>query len=236
MPEPFQPEDDDGLPDHPPDEAWWERGFHRNQKLMDRYFAVLGDNPDFSRFKRPEDLYNKVRFGTDPPERADDDEEIDEALAELAESEAGYPGQPGETPIVSLEDSRGSNDPENTLLEGQGDGEGYSDVARMARDFAVQLHHHRDRDRLPGILVVSARRIGANLAGGHGLGYDEETLCGNIVKCRWALADCEFCCELLEQRASHSNDAGDNALASQGRLLSRAIRDRISRLRCRVWW
>ena len=49
------------------------------------------------------------------------------------------------------------------------------------------------------LLYLSAGKIGANLAGGHGLGYDDEFICGNIVKCRWALSDCEFCREMLEQ-------------------------------------
>src|SRR3954463_679422 len=52
--------------ERPPDEAWWERELHRNEKLMDKYMAVLGDNPDWDKWQNPEDIYNKVHFDIDP--------------------------------------------------------------------------------------------------------------------------------------------------------------------------
>src|SRR5215212_1193759 len=55
--------------ERPPDEAWWERELHRNEKLMDKYMAVLGDQPDWEKWQNPEDLYNKVHFNIDPAER-----------------------------------------------------------------------------------------------------------------------------------------------------------------------
>ncbi|HMJ92291.1 MAG TPA: hypothetical protein VK530_20890, partial [Candidatus Acidoferrum sp.] len=55
--------------ERPPDEMWWERELHRNEKLMDKYMAVLGDNPDWDKWQNPEDLYNKVHFDIDPPPR-----------------------------------------------------------------------------------------------------------------------------------------------------------------------
>ena len=61
--------------ERPHDEAWWVSELHRNEKLMDKYMAVLGDNPDWDKWKNPDDLYNKVHFDIDPPERTEDDEE-----------------------------------------------------------------------------------------------------------------------------------------------------------------
>src|SRR6185436_4436646 len=46
--------------ERPHDETWWARELHRNEKLMDKYMAVLGDNPDWDKWRNPEDLYNKV--------------------------------------------------------------------------------------------------------------------------------------------------------------------------------
>src|SRR5438045_8097397 len=61
--------------ERPHDEAWWVRELHRNEKLMDKYMAVLGDNPDWDKWKNPDDLYNKVHFNIDPPERSAEEEE-----------------------------------------------------------------------------------------------------------------------------------------------------------------
>src|SRR6266511_2988269 len=62
--------------ERPPDEAWWERELHRNEKLMDKYMAVLGDNPDWDKWKNPDDLYNKVHFDIDPPQPDKPAEEV----------------------------------------------------------------------------------------------------------------------------------------------------------------
>src|SRR5215212_4572293 len=71
----------------PPDETWWERELHRNEKLMDKYMAVLGDNPDWDKWQNPEDLYNKVHFGIDPPQRTEEDGESEESDAEEGDAE-----------------------------------------------------------------------------------------------------------------------------------------------------
>jgi hypothetical protein len=218
--------------DEPPyDETWWERELHRNEKLMDRYLAALADDPDLARPRRPDDAP-----GVLPPESPDPKdagaagnldmfelEGLEEALLEAAAA--------GEETADGTADSV---DPgfENT----PSDNEGYAEVAQLARRFAVAVGSLELSRETPGILALSAPKIGANLAGGHGLGYDEETLCGNIVKCRWALADCEFCREMLEQLAQRTGRGIYRALAEESRRLSERIRERIARLRARVWW
>src|SRR4026207_2428907 len=74
--------------ERPHDEKWWERELHRNEKLMDKYMAVLGDNPDWDKWKNPDDLYNKVHFDIDPPERTGADEDkCEEATAQADDVE-----------------------------------------------------------------------------------------------------------------------------------------------------
>src|ERR1051325_10270220 len=73
--------------ERPHDEVWWERELHRNEKLMDKYMAVLGDNPDWDKWKNPEDLYNKVHFNIDPPERTEEEEEEPDVETELASAD-----------------------------------------------------------------------------------------------------------------------------------------------------
>src|SRR5215216_926073 len=74
--------------ERPHDEAWWVRELHRNEKLMDKYMAVLGDNPDWDKWKNPDDLYNKVHFDIDPPEHAADTSEMETEIEETEDGKA----------------------------------------------------------------------------------------------------------------------------------------------------
>jgi len=185
--------------ERPHDEAWWERELHRNEKLMDKYMAVLGDNPDWDKWKNPDDLYNKVHFNIDPPERsAEEEEEAEDSedttgdAAAQAEDEE-FMREIDEAAESALDEDAEDPDEDPTVNED------YAVIAKLAREFACNVF---DLEKPPGnaeLLFLSAGKVGANLAGGHGLGYDDESICGNIVKCRWALSDCEFCREMLEQ-------------------------------------
>ena len=220
--------------ERPHDETWWERELHRNEKLMDKYMAVLGDNPDWDKWKNPEDLYNKVHFDIDPPARdenepaAEKDETEEIGVADDEEEEfSGEEDEADET----VEDEDWEDPDEDVEVN-----ENYPTISKQAREFACNVF---DLEKLPGnaeLLYLSAGKVGANLAGGHGLGYDDEFICGNIVKCRWALSDCEFCREMLEQLHQQTGETAYAQLAEDSRKLADAVRDRIARLRKRVWW
>jgi hypothetical protein len=109
-------------------------------------------------------------------------------------------------------------------------------IAKLGLKFAVRVLKVEDIPEDAEVLYLSAGKVGANLAGGHGLGYDEESICGNIVKCRWALADCEFCREMLGHLYERTGQAEFEEMNRDARELSAAITDRIARLRKRVWW
>ena len=218
--------------ERPHDEKWWERELHRNEKLMDKYMAVLGDNPDWDKWKNPEDLYNKVHFNIDPPPRDENDamekDEVEEI--EVADGEQEFPPEASESEEDALDEDWEDPDEDTEVNED------YPTVSKQAREFACNVF---DLEKLPGnaeLLYLSAGKVGANLAGGHGLGYDDEFICGNIVKCRWALSDCEFCREMLEQLHQQTGEAAYAQLAEDSRKLAEAVRDRIARLRKRVWW
>jgi hypothetical protein len=220
--------------ERPHDETWWERELHRNEKLMDKYMAVLGDNPDWDKWKNPEDLYNKVHFNIDPPppEESDATAEKDDAEEPEATDADGdeFLGETGEADETALDEDWEDPDEDAEVNED------YPTISKQAREFAC---HVFDLEKLPGnaeLLYLSAGKVGANLAGGHGLGYDDEFICGNIVKCRWALSDCEFCREMLEQLHQQTGEATYRQLAEDSRKLADAVRERIARLRKRVWW
>ena len=221
--------------ERPHDEVWWERELHRNEKLMDKYMAVLGDNPDWDKWKNPEDLYNKVHFNIDPPEPEADESLGDDLSNELDEAEV-----PEENETIAGElNEPGGNGLEENWEDPDEDpevNEDYPGIARQAREFACKVF---DLEKLPGnaeLLYLSAGKVGANLAGGHGLGYEDEFICGNIVKCRWALSDCEFCREMLEQLHQQTGEIRYARLAEDSRRLADIVRERIARLRKRVWW
>jgi hypothetical protein len=220
--------------DRPPDEAWWERELHRNEKLMDKYMAVLGDNPDWDKWQNPEDLYNKVHFNIDPPARGES-EEIPETEELLAGEEVALEKPENEEWLAEADaDDESDGDDADVNPEVNED---YATVAKLARRFAVDVFELGDDLPLNAeLLFLSAGKVGANLAGGHGLGYDDDAICGNIVKCRWALSDCEFCREMLEQLHEKTGDERYAKLVEDSRALSESISDRITRLRKRVWW
>jgi len=221
--------------ERPHDETWWERELHRNEKLMDKYMAVLGDNPDWDKWKNPDDLYNKVHFNIDPPERATEEEEEEELEAEAEDAAAQaedeeFMREMNEAAEAALDEDFEDPDDDPAVNED------YPVIADLARKFACKVF---DLEKPPGnaeLLFLSAGKVGANLAGGHGLGYDEDTICGNIVKCRWALSDCEFCREMLEQLHERTGEEIYTKLADESRQVAEAVRDRIVRLRKRVWW
>ncbi|HZV36945.1 MAG TPA: hypothetical protein VFB72_20380 [Verrucomicrobiae bacterium] len=226
-------------PERPPDEAWWERELNRNEKLMDKYMAALGDDPD--KFKNPRDLYNKVHFDIDPPEypaEEDDEEttsEIQQKLDELfdEDEEFGPAENETESPQDAVEFDEDADDPFDNEPP---DNEDYPVISKIARKFAVSVMRMEDIPDDSEVLYLSAGKVGANLAGGHGIGYDDDAICGNIVKCKWALADCEFCREMLGHLHDRTGDARYDELRRDAQELSTAIRDRIARLRKRVWW
>jgi hypothetical protein len=221
--------------ERPPDEAWWERELHRNEKMMDRYMAVLGENPDWEKWQDPDDLYNKVHFGIDPVERKPGEEEAEADETALEDDEEELEEVAGEESDESDEDEDADEEWEDPDEDPEVN-EHYEVIAGQARKFACDVF---DLERVPGnreLLYLSAGKVGANLAGGHGLGYDDETICGNVVKCRWALSDCEFCREMLEQYHGQTGESRYEELAAEAARLAEGIRERIARLRKRVWW
>ena len=225
--------------ERPHDETWWERELHRNEKLMDKYMAVLGDNPDWDKWRNPEDLYNKVHFNIDPPARTEEEEEEFEAEAEETDSEKTKRVRDDDEAVAEEEEGTAEAADDSDWEDPDEDpavNEDYEVVAKQARDFAC---HVFDLEKMPGnaeLLYLSAGKVGANLAGGHGLGYEEEFICGNIVKCRWALSDCQFCREMLEQLHQKTGETVYGELTDESRKLAELIRERIARLRKRVWW
>jgi hypothetical protein len=89
-----------------------------------------------------------------------------------------------------------------------------------------------------GEAFINAHIACAKIAGGHGMGYDDDVLCGNIVCNKIALAAnkrCEEALLALRQRKTVPADVIDPLLPDL--LEARAsIEQRIAELRSKVWW
>ena len=85
---------------------------------------------------------------------------------------------------------------------------------------------------------ISAHMVAAKIAGGHGIGYERDSLCGNIANCKRALRNVQSCIEQI-------GDLQDQGILPAGqveRLRAEAedVEDGLSRwiesLRARIWW
>ena len=258
------PRDNFDQPEPPHDEAWWERNLLQNEKLIDKYMDVLGDDPDWEKWSDPRDLYNKVHFGIEPgeplpPGVEDDDWDEDELAsldmedfdgldeeddfgdevfsAENADDEPTHATEAGDVDPFDVDDIDEARD---LIIGGEHltdeDLAEYRQLYRLALDFSVRMIKLENLPEESVGVCLAAGKIGANLAGGHGLGYEEDTLCGNIVKCRWALAECEFVLDTLEFLKSRRRHPVFAELLEEARQLHNLIVDRIAKLRKRVWW
>ncbi|MDR3634394.1 MAG: hypothetical protein P4L84_11365 [Isosphaeraceae bacterium] len=112
----------------------------------------------------------------------------------------------------------------------------YALLAASAQEFIEAVQLRSDLPHGCESLAPAALRVAAHLAGGHGMGYEDSVLCGNIVRCRWALAECRFCAETLAHIVSRLGRPEFAGLLDRCRTLSNAIEERIDQLRRRVWW
>jgi hypothetical protein len=262
--------DNNAAPPH--DESWWEKNLLQNEKLIDKYMDVLGDDPDWEKWSDPRDLYNKVHYGIEPGDPLppgvedadwdedelasldledigdlddDDDDDLDDEPWSTGSDEDEHPADVDATHSVSMSGvdpfaMDDDDEPRDLILGGENltDEElaEYRLVSRKAMDFGVSVMRIDDLPEESTGLWVAAGKIAANLAGGHGLGYDEDTICGNIVKCRWALSECEFVIETLDFLAARMRRPEFATLLPQARQLRELIAARITKLRGHVWW
>ena len=195
-----------------------------NERLMARYEQVWKDNPHRS-WDDPLDLYYKVHYDLD-----------------LGGGPASPPSsQAPEPPQEPAEAAK----PEAPEEDAEVDDFRQIPVYQLAYAFSLAVLDYVKRldalkpgqDPLVNELCRYGLRIAADIAGGHGLGYDEETLCGNIVKNRWALSHTVEAKRLLSQLAERDGMTPElGALEIQLLPIINALEERIASLRVRVWW
>ncbi len=109
-------------------------------------------------------------------------------------------------------------------------------VHQALDDYKIHGQEDQDEDLIDA--VVGSMIIAAKLAGGHGMGYDDDALCGNIVCCKRSLAGADQCLRglrALRDRGVAQPEVID-PLIQEGEQVRKLVEERIAELRSRVWW
>ncbi len=87
-----------------------------------------------------------------------------------------------------------------------------------------------------GAALEAASMVPAQIAGGHGIGYSKESICGNIANCKRALSSLELCLESVKElaRQKHVPYVQVEALAKVGERVRSAVIQWIALLRHRA--
>jgi len=112
----------------------------------------------------------------------------------------------------------------------------YNLYIKLSKYFENRKGVNVDEDALEAISASSM--IPAKIAGGHGMGYEKDTLCGNIANCKRSLKNARKCVSFLEIVRAKSTCSGKaiNILISEAVNVEREVLKRIEYLRSRVWW
>ena len=93
-------------------------------------------------------------------------------------------------------------------------------------------------EELLGQGFISIQIAGAKIIGGHGMGYEDEVICGNIVNCKRALEAAEQGVEAwnnLRGKKFFTPEAVEEMIVGHEEAV-RLINERIAELRKKVWW
>jgi len=113
-----------------------------------------------------------------------------------------------------------------------------------AHEFCIRLHTYFTRhlsddayaDEDVRQAISSAHLVPAKIAGGHGIGYERDALCGNIANCKRALKKADACVQALEDIVSrHLVPEGDGiVLLAEAEAVRRDVANWIANLRARI--
>lgn len=86
--------------------------------------------------------------------------------------------------------------------------------------------------------IIASSIVPVKIAGGHGMGYEKDSLCGNIANCKRSLKNASKCIYLLEVvRASASFPEDEiDILIGEAIKVEREVTKWIDELRSKIWW
>ncbi|MDP6923829.1 MAG: hypothetical protein R2568_02095 [Candidatus Scalindua sp.] len=112
----------------------------------------------------------------------------------------------------------------------------YKLYIKLSKYFKDRKEVNADEDVLEAISASSV--IPAKIAGGHGMGYEKDTLCGNIANCKRSLKNARKCIYMLEivRAKATCPDSDINILIGDAIKVEREVIKWIEYLRSRIWW
>jgi hypothetical protein len=231
--------------DAPPrSEAEWEAEFRRMDLVAGRFGELLEtliDDPD-----RHEKIAHEMGWDDEDEEDEDDDdperaawrEEMEQitndAVAEV-EREKAEAQASGRDPFEDDEadDRRAERDAVPAYAAASDLGERVMELLKDRADAGDEDVDELFARALMGVLIA-----GAKLSKGHGFGYEDDVLCGNIVCCKQALAgatDGRAAWGELRDRGLMPRPVADEIVDAHDAVVG-LIEARIAELRARVWW
>lgn len=215
---------DEPIDDLPWGEEEWERFLRKCEARSDRIgelLETLMDHPDRDAIIRRERGWDRDDLTGD-----DEDEETAEILSALNEP-------PSEEDI---EEVRRERDELEELP-----------AYRRSVDWSVRVFEvlkaefgklGDDLEEVMAQALGDARMVAAKIAGAHGIGYEDEVLCGNIVCCKRSLEAAQRSLQRLRE-LSHRHPPLRAPLAPllhEGQEVAQLVEEHIAELRSRVWW
>ena len=115
---------------------------------------------------------------------------------------------------------------------------------QIAYDFAIAVYNfversYPERIDIPEIkqLLQNAFIIPAKIAGGHGMGYEKDTLEGNIANCKRGLVAANNCVNALENLKAKTKTTPELLRIHVSAVKTReVVKEWIEELRGRIWW
>ncbi len=209
-------------------EAEWEAFLGRAGVRSARYaelFETLREHPDRDRIIGRE-------MGWEKPAEGDESwlRELEEAAEASGHGESSAPGTAkARSPHADEEEADVQTIP------------AYAGAMRFTVHLARALGApagEEEPDEEANHALAEALQITGKIAAGHGMGYRDEMLCGNIVNCRRALTALEACASsvaILGRRALLTPEQLTSLIQEIAEVRG-TLESRIAELRSRVWW
>jgi hypothetical protein len=214
--------------DEQPEKYWteeqWEKCLLKSEALADQYQKIWKEDP--ARLSEdPTNLYYKINYGIDLGM------DFKNGLAEDAEP---------------LEEERswpvfGENDEEQTagseaIFDELDAIPAYQMAMSLTLDMIETFKQSAQTNDVIDDFISHVLRIASHIAGGHGLGYEEDALCGNIVKNCWALEHAVQAENCLERCPAMISGLKLQGFSAQLHSIQLELKQRICELRAKVWW
>ena len=215
----------------PDDRPWTEEQWERFMEKSDARSAKFGELLETFIDHPNRDEIIAREMGRDRDELDDDDEEgeFDSEGWEIPEAEP--------TPDDEWEEIRREEEAALEAIPAYSRGYEFGlNVHDVLKPYFIPDQEDQDEDLIEA--VRGGITIADKIAGAHGMGYEDDVLCGNIVCCKRSLAAANECLQGLQSlRARGAVPAKVlDALIRECKEVRALVEEHIAQLRGQVWW